>query len=296
MFLNPHVNGAPRLRALLAESEPIVAPGAFDCLSARLIEAEGFHAVYMTGFGTAASYLGQPDVGLLGMSEMVDQARRIVQAVRVPVIADADTGYGNPINVIRTVRAYEDAGVAALHLEDQVAPKKCGHMGGKHVIPPQDMVAKIRAAVAARKSADFTIIARTDARAVEGLSNALERAQRYKEAGADAIFVEAPESEQEVESIAGTLRGVPLVFNWVEGGKTPPIAYDRLRELGFRVIIFPISPLLAAARAIGDLLQRLKQDGTPAAAMNQMMSFQHFVEFVGVPEIRDLERRFGPAR
>ena len=296
MFLNNHVNGALRLRALLAESEPVVAPGAFDCLSARLIEAEGFHAVYMTGFGTAASYLGQPDVGLLGMSEMVDQARRIVQAVRVPVIADADTGYGNPINVIRTVRAYEDAGVAALHLEDQVAPKKCGHMGGKQVIPPQDMVAKIRAAVAARKSADFTIIARTDARAIEGLSNALERAQRYKEAGADAIFVEAPESEQEIESIADTLRGVPLVFNWVEGGKTPPIAYDRLRELGFRVIIFPISPLLAAARAIGDLLQRLKQDGTPAAVMNQMMSFQHFVEFVGVPEIRDLERRFGPDR
>ena len=158
------------------------------------------------------------------------------------------------------------------------------------------MVAKIRAAVAARKSADFTIIARTDARAIEGLSNALERAQRYKEAGADAIFVEAPESEQEIESIADTLRGVPLVFNWVEGGKTPPIAYDRLRELGFRVIIFPISPLLAAARAIGDLLQRLKQDGTPAAVMNQMMSFQHFVEFVGVPEIRDLERRFGPDR
>jgi carboxyvinyl-carboxyphosphonate phosphorylmutase len=296
MFLNHHVNGAPRLRALLAESEPIVAPGAFDCLSARLIEAEGFHAVYMTGFGTAASYLGQPDVGLLGMSEMVDQARRIVQAVRVPVIADADTGYGNPINVIRTVRAYEDAGVAALHLEDQVAPKKCGHLGGKQVIPPQDMVAKIRAAVAARQSADFTIIARTDARAIEGLSNALERAQRYKEAGADAIFVEAPESEQEVESIADTLRGVPLVFNWVEGGKTPPIAYDRLRKLGFRIIIFPISPLLAAARAIGDLLQTLKQDGTPAAAMDQMMSFQHFVEFVGVPEIRDLERRFGPDR
>jgi carboxyvinyl-carboxyphosphonate phosphorylmutase len=296
MFLNHNVNGARRLRTLLAESEPIIAPGAFDCLSARLIEAEGFHAVYMTGFGTAASYLGQPDVGLLGMSEMVDQARRIVQAVCVPVIADADTGYGNPINVIRTVRAYEDAGVAALHLEDQVAPKKCGHMGGKQVIPPQDMVAKIQAAVAARRSADFTVIARTDARAIEGLNSALERAQRYIEAGADAIFVEAPESEQEVESIADTLRGVPLVFNWVEGGKTPPIAYDRLRQLGFRIIIFPISPLLAAARAIGELLQRLKQDGTPAAAMNQMMSFQNFVEFVGVPEIRDLERRFGPDR
>ena len=296
MFLDNKPKGAPRLRALLAQSEPIVAPGAFDCLSARMIEAEGFQAVYMTGFGTAASYLGRPDVGLLGMGEMVDQARRIVQAVHIPVIADADTGYGNPINVIRTVRAYEDAGVAALHLEDQVAPKKCGHLGGKQVIPPQDMIAKIQAAVAARRSEEFIIIARTDARAIEGLNSTLERAQRYKEAGADAIFVEAPESEQEVECIADTLRGVPLVFNWVEGGKTPPMAYDRLRELGFRVIIFPISPLLAAARAIGELLQRLKQDGTTAAAMSQMMPFQKFVEFIGLPEIRDLERRFGPDR
>ena len=261
-----------------------------------MIEAEGFQAVYMTGFGTAASYLGRPDVGLLGMGEMVDQARRIVQAVHIPVIADADTGYGNPINVIRTVRVYEDAGVAALHLEDQVAPKKCGHLGGKQVIPPQDMIAKIQAAVAARRSEEFIIIARTDARAIEGLNSTLERAQRYKEAGADAIFVEAPESEQEVECIADTLRGVPLVFNWVEGGKTPPMAYDRLRELGFRIIIFPISPLLAAARAIGELLQRLKQDGTPAAVMSQMMPFQKFVEFIGLPEIRDLERRFGRDR
>ena len=292
MFLKHNVNGAPRLRTLLADSEPIIAPGAFDCLSARLIEAAGFHAVYMTGFGTAASYLGQPDVGLLGMSEMLDQARRIVQAVRVPVIADADTGYGNPINVIRTVRAYEDAGVAALHLEDQVAPKKCGHMGGKQVIPPQDMIAKIKAAVAARSSEEFTIIARTDARAIEGLTSTLERAQRYKDAGADAIFVEAPESEQEVECIADTLRGVPLVFNWVEGGKTPAVAYHRLRELGFRIIIFPISPLLAATHALRELLQRLKQDGTPAAAMDRMMSFQNFIDFIGLPEIRDLERRF----
>ena len=261
-----------------------------------MIEAAGFRAVYMTGFGTAASYLGQPDVGLLGMSEMVDQARRIVQAVHIPVIADADTGYGNPINVMRTVRAYEDAGVAALHLEDQVAPKKCGHMGGKQVIPPEDMIAKIKAAVAARRSAEFTIIARTDARAIEGLDSALERARSYKDAGADAIFVEAPESEPEVERIAATLRGVPLVFNWVDGGKTPPMACARLRELGFRIIIFPISPLLAAAHALGELLQTLKQDGTPVAAMNQMMSFQKFVDFIGLPEMHDLERRFGSDR
>ena len=201
MFLSHAGNGARRLRALLAGPEPIVAPGAYDCLSARLIEAAGFPAVYMTGFGTAASYLGRPDVGLLGMSEMVDQARRIVQAVHVPVIADADTGYGNPINVIRTVKAYEDAGVAALHLEDQVSPKRCGHMAGKQVISPAEMTAKIQAAAAGRRSEDFTIIARTDARAVEGLDAAVARARRYREAGADVIFVEAPESEGDRKSV-----------------------------------------------------------------------------------------------
>jgi carboxyvinyl-carboxyphosphonate phosphorylmutase len=293
MFLHHAEKGARRLRALLAGPETIVAPGAYDCLSARLIEGAGFPAVYMTGFGTAASYLGRPDVGLLGMTEMADQARRIVQAVQVPVIADADTGYGNPINVIRTVKAYEDAGVAALHLEDQVAPKKCGHMAGKQVIPTAEMLAKIRAAVAARRSDDFIIIARTDARAIEGLDGAVERARRYKEAGADVIFVEAPESEQEVERIAGALADIPLLFNWAEGGKTPPISFVRLCELGFRIVIFPIGPLLVAARAIGDLLDTLKRDGTPAAAMDDMIPFQRFVDFLGLPEIRELERRFG---
>jgi 2-methylisocitrate lyase-like PEP mutase family enzyme len=292
MFLTHAENGARRLRELLADREPIVAPGAYDCLSARLIEAAGFPALYMTGFGTAASFLGRPDVGLLGMSEMVDQARRIVQSVHVPVIADADTGYGNPINVIRTVHAYEDAGVAAIHLEDQVAPKRCGHMTGKQVIPPADMLEKIRAAVAARRSPDFTIIARTDARAVEGLEGSLDRARRYKEAGADILFVEAPESEQEVERIADTLRDIPLLFNWAEGGRTPPMPYLRLRELGFRIVIFPIGPLLVAARAIGELLDTLKRDGTPAAAMDHMMPFERFVEFLGLQEIRNLERRF----
>ena len=292
MFLSHAGNGARRLRALLAGPEPIVAPGAYDCLSARLIEAAGFPAVYMTGFGTAASYLGRPDVGLLGMSEMVDQARRIVQAVHVPVIADADTGYGNPINVIRTVKAYEDAGVAALHLEDQVSPKRCGHMAGKRVISPAEMTAKIQAAAAGRRSEDFTIIARTDARAVEGLDAAVARARRYREAGADVIFVEAPESEGEVERIAEALADVPLLFNWAEGGKSPPMRYARLRELGFRIVIFPIGPLLVAARAIGDLLETLKQDGTPAAAQDRMIPFQRFIDFLGLPEIRDLERRF----
>jgi 2,3-dimethylmalate lyase len=180
------------LREMLSRPEPVLAPGAYDALSARLVEGAGFEAVYMTGFGTSASLLGRPDVGLLTFSEMVDNARRLVQAVKVPVIADADNGYGNPINVIRTVKEYEAAGVSAVHIEDQVIPKKCGHMEGKQVIDASEMVEKIRAAVEARHSEEFVIIARTDARAVEGMDVALDRARIYRDAGADALFVEAP--------------------------------------------------------------------------------------------------------
>jgi 2-methylisocitrate lyase-like PEP mutase family enzyme len=293
LLSNTPKNGALRLREMLAAPEMVIAPGAYDCLSARLIEAAGFAAVYMTGFGTAASYLGKPDVGLLGMSEMVDHARRIVDAVEVPVIADADTGYGNPINVIRTVQAYESAGVAAIHIEDQLAPKKCGHMDGKQLIPAPDMVDKIRAAVAARRSPEFAIIARTDARAVEGLDRALARAHQYRDAGADLLFVEAPETVVEIEAIAASLRGVPLLFNWAEGGKTPPIALPRLRELGFRLVIFPVSMLLVAARAMTEVLDVIRREGTPAPVLGKMMRFQEFIDFLGLAEVRDLEQRFG---
>ena len=221
--LTPRPGGPARLRALLESGETIVAPGAFDPLAARLVEEAGFPAVYMTGFGTSAALLGRPDVGLLTMTEMADNARRIADCVDIPVIADADTGYGNPLNVIRTVGAYEAAGVAAIHLEDQVAPKKCGHMDGKMVIPPREMAQKIRAAVAARTRPDFMIIARTDARAVEGLEQALDRARLYREAGADALFIEAVVSEGEAAEAARAFPDVPLLFNWAEGGKTPPI-------------------------------------------------------------------------
>ena len=291
-WVTRRVDGPRRLRELVAGPEIVLAPGAYDCLSARLIEAAGFPAVYMTGFGTAASYLGRPDVGLLGMSEMVDQARRIVQAVDTPVIADADTGYGNAINVIRTVQAYESAGVAGIHLEDQSAPKKCGHMEGKHLVPEAEMVDKVRAAVEARRSRDFAIIARTDARAVEGIGRALERAESYRRAGADMLFVEAPESEQEIETIAESFRGVPLLFNWAEGGKTPPVGLSRLRDLGFRLVIFPISAVLTAARAVADVLTLIKQDGTPRSAMSRMVPFEEFIDFLGVQEIRGLEQKF----
>jgi 2-methylisocitrate lyase-like PEP mutase family enzyme len=203
----------------------------------------------MTGFGASASLLGQPDVGLLSFAEMADQARRLAEAVDVPLIADADDGYGNPINVARTVRAYEAAGVAGLHLEDQLSPKRCGHLEGKQLIAASEMVEKVRAAVEARRSADLVIIARTDARARRGLDAALERARRYRDAGADVLFVEAPESEAEVAAVAQAFPDTPLLFNAVEGGRTPLLELARLRELGFRLVLCPLTALLAATAA-----------------------------------------------
>jgi carboxyvinyl-carboxyphosphonate phosphorylmutase len=286
-------SGPARLRQLLAGDVAVVAPGAYDALSARLIEEAGFPAVYMTGFGTAASLLGRPDIGLVSSSEMIDNARRISGCVGVPVIADADTGYGNPINVIRTVRDYQRAGVAGIHLEDQVMPKRCGHLSGKTLVPVGDMTAKVQAAVAARTDPDFVIIARTDARSVDGIDAALERAARYREAGADVLFVEAPEDEDEIELIARTFAGVPLLFNWAEGGRTPPVGLARLGELGFRIVIFPIGALLAAATAVRAFLAALRRDGTPAAMLAGFPTLTQFVDTLGMVEVRDLEARFG---
>ena len=284
--------GAARLRALLDSGQTIVAPGAFDSLSARLVEEAGFPAVYMTGFGTSASLIGRPDVGLLTMTEMAGHAGRIAACVDIPVIADADTGYGNPLNVIRTVGAYEAAGVAGIHIEDQVAPKKCGHLEGKQVIPAEEMAQKIRAAVEARAQPEFVIIARTDARAVEGLEQALQRGRLYREAGADVLFIEALTSEAEAEEAVRAFPGVPLLFNWAEGGKTPPISLDRLRELGYRIVIFPLSTLLAATGAMRRILQEIARAGTPAAAIRELPTFAEFVDFIGLPQVRQAEQRY----
>lgn len=282
----------PRLRSLLDAGTPLLAPGAYDCLSARLVEAAGFDVAYMTGFGTAASMIGRPDVGLLTATEMADNARRIAAAVNLPLIADADTGYGNPLNVIRTVREYENAGVAAIQLEDQVAPKRCGHMSGKAVIPVAEMTAKVEAAAAARTDPDLLIIARTDAAAAEGLDAAIERARRYADAGADLLFVEAPSNLDEVREIATRLAGHRLVFNWVEGGRTPPLPLETLAELGFALVLFPIGALLAATRSIQDFLATITRDGTPAAALPGLPSFDEFTGVMGLPEINDLGARF----
>ena len=286
------VYGSARLRALLESGQTIVAPGAFDPLAARLVEEAGFPAVYMTGFGTSAALLGRPDVGLLTMTEMVDNAGRIAACVDIPVIADADTGYGNPLNVIRTVGAYEAAGVAGIHLEDQVAPKKCGHMEGKRVIPAEEMAAKVRAAADARTQPEFVIIARTDARAVEGLERALERGRMYRDAGADALFIEAVVTEREAEQAVRAFPGVPMLFNWAEGGKTPPLSLDRLTELGYRIVIFPISTLLAATAAMRQVLREIAQAGTPAAALGELPTFGEFTDFIGLPQVREAEQRY----
>ena len=284
-----------RLRQLLAQPGPLLAPGAYDALSARLVELAGFDAVYMTGFGASASLIGRPDVGLLGAAEMVDNARRIVAAVDVPVIADADTGYGNAVNVVRTVQLYEQAGVAAIQLEDQVMPKRCGHMSGKEVIDTDEMVGKIRAAVQARRDPDLVLIARTDAIAVEGLPEAIERARAYREAGADVLFVEAPTSEREITRIAEQLGPLaPLLFNWAEGGRTPPLSLTRIGDLGYRIVIFPIGALLAATAGMRSFLASLRAHGTPTAAMPGLPTFEEFTDVMGLPEIRGLEARFGP--
>ena len=252
-----------RLRTLLAEPGIVVAPGAYDGFSARLVEAAGFKAVYMTGAGTAASHLGQPDLGLTTLTEMAAHAAHLASCLTLPLVADADTGYGNALNVVRTVREYERAGVAGLHLEDQVAPKKCGHIAGKQVIPAKEFADKIRAAVEYRTDADLVIIARTDARAVTGLDDAIERANLYAEAGADMIFLEAPGSQDVLVRVARDVKA-PLVANMVPGGKTPDLAVGDLERLGYKLVIFPAVCMSAAVIAIEHALARLRQTGTDA--------------------------------
>ena len=292
-LLRQRPNGLARFRELLTATDgPLLLPGCYDALGARLIEQAGFDVAYMTGFGTAASLLGRPDVGLLGLAEMADNARRIVAATDLPVIADADTGYGNQINAIRTVQVYEQAGVAGIHIEDQMLPKKCGHMEGKVVVPRDEFVAKVAAAVHARQNPDFTIIARTDARAPHGLDEAIDRARAAHDAGADVLFVEALQSNDELATVASELADVPLVFNWVEGGKTPPLSFDEIAQLGYKLIIMPISTLLVATQAMQQALQQIKRDGSPQHAVQNSSAFDEFTDTIGLPEILDLEQRF----
>lgn len=279
------------LRQLIADRRGLVAPGAYDGLSARLVARAGFPVVYMTGFGVSASRLGMPDMGFAGLAEMADQAHNIAAAVSVPVIADADTGYGNALNVRRTIAAYEAAGVAGLHLEDQQLPKRCGHLAGKRVVPAEEFAAKIRAAVEARTDPDLVIIARTDAIAVDGFDDALRRSELAVKAGADMLFVEAPTSEEQIERVARTF-DTPLLFNYAPSGRTPLLPFSRLRELGYAVIIIPVDTLLVATKAMESYLAALRDGGEARPLADRATSFADFTELIGVTEQFSLSERY----
>ena len=279
-----------RLRELMAAGEVVVAPGVFDGLGARLVEQAGFAAVYASG-GAIARSGGVPDLGLLGVGEVVARLRPIVEAVSIPVIADADTGYGNALHVRRTVAAFEGAGVAALHIEDQGFPKRCGHLDGKTLVPVEEMEQKLRAAAEARGDPELVLIARTDAIAVEGLDAAIERARRYAAAGADVLFVEAPESEAQIEAIAERLPG-PKLINMFAGGKTPLLPAARLGALGYRVVIIPSDLQRAAVHAMRETLDAIRRDGSSAAVAARMISFEQRETVVGTAEYLALGERY----
>lgn len=280
------------LRKLLARPRLVLAPGVSDAMNARIVAHEGFEAIYMTGSGTAASRLGMPDIGLLTMSEMVDNAQRIAEAAGIPLIADADTGYGGPINVMRTVREYERAGVAAIHLEDQQWPKRCGHFAGKSLIPAGEMVSKIKAAADAKRDGDFVIIARTDAYSVEGYQATLERADAYVEAGADMIFVEELRTVEQLAEVPRRYK-VPALYNMGGSGKTPFLKASEIEELGFRVVIYPNFIMRAAIQAAQTVLRTLKTTGDLAGVFDKMSGWEERHELLRMSEVRELEKRYG---
>lgn len=280
-----------RLRELLAQPRYVIVPGAYDTLTARLVEQAGFDAVYLTGGGFSRAN-GFPDIGLLTLPEVVRWIGLTVEAVEIPVIADADSGYGNALNVLRTVREFEKAGVSAFHLEDQVTPKKCGHYEGKAVVGTAEMVGKIKAAVDVRRDPNLVVIARTDARAVEGLDAALDRMNAYLEAGADLAFVEAPQSVEEVRAIPRRLRG-PAMLNVFEGGKTPALPAREIEAMGYRLGIYPSQTHRAAIRAAREVLAVLKRDGDTARIEDRLATFMEREEVVGTARWRALEEKYG---
>ena len=280
-----------RLRRMLREPGIIMAPGAYDCLTARIIEQAGFPAVYMTGAGTSVARLGYPDLALATMTEMVANAADIAAAIEVPVIADADTGYGGILNIQRTIRQYERSGVAAVHIEDQEFPKRCGHLDNKRVISPEDMVGKIQAAVDARTDDDFVIIVRTDALAVTDWDDTMRRCEAYTKAGADVLFVEALRSPEEAERAARSLE-LPLLYNFVETGKSPLIPAQELERLGFKLVIYPASALLTVSKVVSDLMRDLMTRGTTAHLVENMVSLQDCFESVGLSEMLALDESY----
>lgn len=281
------------LNRAVEHGETLVLPGCHDVLAARIAEKVGFSAVYMTGYGTSASMLGQPDVGLLTLTEMAMRAGHMASAVNVPVLADGDTGYGNAMNVMRTVREYEKAGVAAIQFEDQVLPKKCGHMLGREIVSLAEMVGKIKAAVDARHDPDLVIIARTDARTKYGIGEALARGKAYEEAGADLLFIESPESVEEMKLITSSFK-VPVLANMIEKGRTPFRSVGDLRALGYHVALYCVSSTFVTACAVMKLMHTLKETGSTEAEWNNMITFEDFNRFVGLAEIREIEDKYIP--
>jgi 2-methylisocitrate lyase-like PEP mutase family enzyme len=275
---------AAQLRELLARGRIVVAPGAYDALTARLVERAGFEAVYLSGAGVSYTHLARPDIGLVTLDEMLRRAEAITAAVNIPVLADGDTGFGNAINVQRTVRAYERAGLAGIQLEDQTFPKRCGHLNGKEVIDADEMAGKVRAAVDARGDTDFVVVARTDAIATHGMEEALRRLRLYAEAGADVLFADGPTTLEHLAAIPSSLPR-PAMANMVEGGKTPLVPAAELERHGYRLVIFPNSLVRLLARTGATLMASLRATGTTAGARNDMLSFDELNDLVGTPAI-----------
>jgi 2-methylisocitrate lyase-like PEP mutase family enzyme len=279
------------LRRKLARGKTLVAPGVFDLISTHMANREGFEAHYMTGFGVVASYLGLPDAGLATYTQMVERAAAIAAISNAPLIADADTGYGGLLNIRHTVRGYEAAGVAAIQIEDQEFPKKCGHTPGRRVVPLAEAVRRIEVAVDSRSSAELLVIARTDARTALGLDEALRRAEAFARAGADVLFVESPESEAEMQAI-GRAFDQPLLANLVNGGSTPLLSRARLAELGFQIAIWPAAGFLAAAAALASVYGQLARTGHTDGAAAALFDFRAFCDILGFPDVHAFERRW----
>lgn len=281
-----------RLKQLLKTKKPLVIPGVFDAIGAKIAQKAGFEAMFQTGYGTSATLFGMPDYGFIGSTETIENARRICRAVNVPVIVDADTGYGNALSVWKLVRELEAAGASGIFLEDQRWPKRCGHMQGKEVIRKEEYAEKLQAALDARKSKDFIIVSRTDSRATEGLDKAIERGLYYKKIGADVIFVEAPKTIDEMKKIGNSINA-PLVANMIEGGVTPISSASALHKMGFKIILYPLSVLFANTFASFQILKELKKTGTTTKLKKNLVSFDQFNDIVELSKFRKLEKRYG---
>ena len=280
------------LRSMLKSNKPLVIPGVYDAIGAKIAEKVGFDAMFQTGYGTSATLFGMPDYGFIGATETVDNARRICRAVKVPVIVDSDTGYGNALSVWKLVKELESAGASGIFLEDQRWPKRCGHMQGKEVVSQEEYTEKLGAAIDARESKDFIIVARTDARATEGLGAAIERGLQNKKTGADAVFVEAPRSIEEMKQIGKSIKA-PLVANMIEGGATPISSAQELHKMGFKIILYPLSVLFANTFATMNILQELKKTGTTSKYKNKVVNFDQFNDLVELSKFRKMEKKYG---